>query len=84
MRTTIDIDDALLEKLKALADKRKTSLRAVLNDVLGRSLSRPVADAKAPVYRVQPFHSAWKAGVDSGRLNQLSDELEVSASKLRP
>jgi hypothetical protein len=49
MRTTVDIDDALLERAKRLALKEQRSLGAVLGQALAAYLSsRKVADRDPP------------------------------------
>jgi hypothetical protein len=80
MRTTIALDADLLEKLRSLAAKRRTSLREVVNETLRRGLVSPAPRAaKRRAYRVETFRSAFRAGVDPLRLNQLADELDVTA-----
>ena len=37
-RTTVDIDDPILEEVKALRDRRGTSLGRVISDLLARAL----------------------------------------------
>jgi hypothetical protein len=41
MKTTIEISDALLKEAKALAARRKTTLRAVIEQGLHQVLSEP-------------------------------------------
>ena len=43
MRTTLAIDDDVLEAAKALAEQRHVSLGAVLSDLARQSLRRPAA-----------------------------------------
>lgn len=78
MRTTIAIDDDLFEKLKEAAVKRREPFTRVVNETLRRGLlaQRP-RNARRAAYRVKPFDSAFRPGVDVLRLNQLVDELEV-------
>jgi hypothetical protein len=78
MRTTIALDDDLFEKLQNLANKRRLSLRAVVNETLRRGLStqEPRRPRAAHVH-IDTFDSAFRAGVDPLRLNQLADDLEV-------
>jgi hypothetical protein len=78
VRTTIDLDEDLADKLRRQAAKRRTSLREVVNDAIRRGLSaqEPPRRRAAP-FRVKPFASAFRPGVDPLRLTQLVDELEV-------
>jgi Arc/MetJ family transcription regulator len=48
MKTTLDIDDALLRRAKARALERGTTLRAVVEEALQRSLGSP-APVHAPL-----------------------------------
>jgi len=78
MRTTVAIDDDLFEKLRDAAAKRREPLSRIVNEMLRRGLSgqhpRPSRRAR---FRVEPFDSAFRPGVDPLRLNQLVDDLEV-------
>ena len=78
VRTTIDLDDDLTEKLRRLAHKQGTSLKHVVNQAIRRGLSsqEPPRRRRAP-FRVKPFHSAFRPGVDLLKLNQLVDDLEI-------
>lgn len=51
MRTTIRVDDDLLEQLKAQALKEKTSLARVVNRALKAGLQAGRARPKRPLYR---------------------------------
>jgi len=48
MRTTIDIDDALLERLDHAAHREGVAFRAMLHRVLRRGLAEPAAQREAP------------------------------------
>ena len=78
MRTTVTIDDDLFEQLKELATKRRQPFTTIVNETLRRGLAaqRPRPARRAP-FRVEPFDSAFRPGVDPLRLNQLLDDLEV-------
>ncbi|MBI2894143.1 MAG: DUF2191 domain-containing protein [Deltaproteobacteria bacterium] len=78
MRTTIDIDEDLSSKLRRIASKRGASFKEVINEAIRRGLA---AQERAPrrrtPFRVEPFRSAFRPGVDPLRLNALVDELEI-------
>lgn len=78
MRTSFDLDDDLLEKLKKLAAKQHSSMRKVLNDVLraGFSKQQPRSVGRN-VYAVRVFRSPFLPGVDALKLTQLVDELDT-------
>jgi plasmid stability protein len=85
MRTTLTLDDDLAEKLKSLAARRKTSFKEVVNEVLRRGITAQERTVLPKRFRVVPFRSAFRAGVDPLKLNQLSDEIEVerAADRIR-
>ena len=78
MRTTVAIDDDLFDKLKEAATKRRQPFTRIVNETLRRGLSgqHPRRTRRA-AFRVEPFDSAFRPGVDPLRLNQLVDDLEV-------
>ena len=81
MRTTVTIDDDLLEKLKEAARKRRQPFTRIVNETLrhGLSAQRPRQSRRAP-FRVESFESPFRPGVDPLRLNQLVDDLEIQRS----
>lgn len=78
MRTTLTLEPDLAAKLKERARQRKTSFKQEVNDAIRAGLS---ALAKPRVgsrrFRVKPSHCGFRPGVDTGKLNQLLDELEA-------
>ena len=76
MRTTLTLDDEIAERLRAEADLGKRSFKEIVNDALRRGLGLDENPAPEP-FIVHPFSSAFLPGVDSGKLNQLADELEA-------
>jgi hypothetical protein len=78
VRTTVAIDDDLFEKLRDAAAKRREPFTKIVNETLRRGLSgqRPRPSRRAR-FRVEPFDSAFRPGVDPLRLNQVLDDLEV-------
>ncbi len=53
MRTTVDLDPALLEQLRLEAVRRGTTVKALLNTVIRAGLTARVSEPAA-VYRVEP------------------------------
>ncbi len=80
MRTTVTIDDDIVEKLNHIKHKSHESFTRVMNDTLRRGLSTqdPPATKGVP-FRVDTFSSPFRAGVDPMRLHQLLDDLEIQA-----
>ena len=78
MRTTLTLDDELASKLKELANRRRLTFKEVLNSTLRRGLSvQETGPKEKRPFRVDPFNSPFRPGVDSLRLNELTDEIET-------
>lgn len=76
MKTTIEIDDRLLERAKRQAAARGTTLRAVIEDALrARFAARP---ANAVRFRFAPpvVHGSQPPAVDPADRNALYDILD--------
>lgn len=55
MRTTVDIDDDLFRDVKRLVQREKSTVRAILNRALRRSLGSRQTDPKSRPYRLPTF-----------------------------
>jgi hypothetical protein len=89
MRTTLTLDDDVAARLRELAHRRRLPFKEVVNSVLRRGLAAQESRAESPhPFRVEVFRSAFRAGVDPLKLNQLGDELEArrfaEGGRLRP
>ncbi len=82
MRTTLTLEPDVADRLKRRMRGSKRSLKATVNEALRIGLGLQPA-AKGEPFVVRPHASAFAAGVDPGRLNQLVDELEVRAASER-
>lgn len=79
VRTTLTIDDDLLDRVRALAERRKASIKDTLNDVIRRGLSaQELRSRRRAKFHVESFRSPFRPGIDPSRLNQLVDDLDVS------
>jgi len=78
MRTTLTLEPDIAERLRAEATLGKQSFKQIVNAALRRGLGLEEA-ALLPPFRVLPHSAAFLPGVDSGKLNQLVDELEAAA-----
>jgi len=76
MRTTVTLDSDVEALLRQEMNRRRLSLKAVLNEAVRRGL-HPAGKAGGKPYRVKPFRSGYRPGVDRLRLNQLADELDT-------
>ena len=80
MRTTIDINDALLAEVRELSAREGRPYREVINRVIGLGLGagekveRGVGDRAV---RIKPHPLEMKPGFAGQSLNQLYDQLEA-------
>lgn len=74
MRTTININDALLQELKERAHREKRPMTKVLEDALRRGLSG--GKDKRPSTRIQTHPVGIKPAYRGMSMNQLYDQLE--------
>jgi hypothetical protein len=81
MRTTVDIEDDLLRRLRAEATRRRVSFKHLLNRVLRRGLE-PAARGASGRYRC-PARSLGtpRPGVDLDRALALADALADDAAR---
>ena len=78
MRTTLNINDALLRELRELARQRKRSMREVIEETLRIGLSATESPNKA--VRIKPFDVGIKPAYRGMSMNQLYDQLEGEES----
>lgn len=74
MRTTLAIDDDVLEAAKALAQQQRKSIGEVVSELARRSLRRPAAPAARNGIPLLPVSNA-SAVVSLETVNTLRDEL---------
>jgi mRNA-degrading endonuclease RelE of RelBE toxin-antitoxin system len=80
MRTTVDIQDAILEQLREMADERKRPFKEILHETLQRGLASKASKPRR--VRIQPFRVGIKSSYRGMSMNQLYDQLEAErASK---
>lgn len=82
MRTTLTLDSDVAERIRQeLASGRRT-LKDVINERLRVGFGiTPVSPRRR--FKVEPHHSAYQPGIDTAKLNQLIDELEMEAAGRR-
>jgi hypothetical protein len=76
VRTTVTLDADTEVLLRQEMTRRRLSFKAALNEAIRRGL---LSRGKTKAYRVKPFRSAYRPGVDRLRLNQLADQLEADS-----
>lgn len=77
MRTTITLEPDVAERIRQASLSGKRSQKAIINEALRRGLGVEKSNKPGKPFRVRPIRSAFRAGVDNGKLNQLVDELEA-------
>jgi len=81
MRTTLTIEDELLEALRERAHLEGTSFKQAVNDVIRRGLMTGESEEEDPkAFRVRAKACGFRPGIDPLRLNQLNDKLELQTS----
>ena len=75
MRTTININDAILSELKDIARQRRRPLREVVDETLKRGLAASIPTGKAVT--LPKFDIGIKAAYRGMSLNQLYDQIEA-------
>ena len=88
MRTTLTLDDDLIQRLKQVAHRDGKPFKVVLNETLRAGFgNRDIPKRKAGRTVLRTFRSRLKAGIDESKLNQLVDQIEVEsflAETLKP
>ena len=76
MRTTLTLDEDVMRKLKEISRREDKSFKQVVNEMLRKGFrenSKPVQEEK---FTVDAKHCGFRPGIDIGKLNQASDEIE--------
>lgn len=76
MRTTLTIDDDVLDQARALAKKLNTPFRRVINDALRAGLEAVEAPASSRPYRTEPHNMGVKAGMSLDNIQELLAQAE--------
>ena len=77
MRTTIDINDALLRELRERAHTSRRPFRSVVEEALQRGLSTAPRGERRTRARIQSRPIGIKAGLQAMSMNQLYDQIEA-------
>jgi hypothetical protein len=77
MRTTVTIEPDVAKKLKERMHRDQSTFKATLNDALRRGLGQESPEPSKREVKVEPFDCGFRPGVDTHKLNQLVDELEI-------
>ena len=76
MRTTITIEDNILDKAKSVAASLHTSFRKVINEALRAGLKKIEAPARRIPYRTKPHEMGVKQGMNLDNIQELLAQVE--------
>lgn len=81
MRTTLSIDDDVLEKARAAAAKRRLPFRTVINEALRAGLKSLAMASETVPYRTEPHKLGLKAGRNLDNVQELLAQIEGEDSR---
>ena len=81
MRTTLSIDDDVLERARAVATKLRTPFRAVVNEALRAGLDHVEKPAKRRPYRTEPHAMGLRSGRNIDNIQELLAQIEGEDSR---
>ena len=76
MRTTLVIDDDVLDKARTVAEKLHTPFRRVVNEALRVGLQAVDAPPSTRIYRTRPHKMGLKAGRNLDNIQELLAQIE--------
>jgi hypothetical protein len=81
MRTTLTIEDDVLDRARALAVKLHSPFRRVVNEALRAGLQAVEAPAQVRPYQTHPRKLGLKAGRSLDNIQELLSQVEGEAHK---
>ncbi len=76
MRTTLTLDDDVLDRARFLAEKNRVPFRLVVNEALRAGLRDAEAQARAKPYRTKPGKLGLKDGRSLDNIHELIAQIE--------
>lgn len=76
MRTTLTIDDDVLEKARLVAAKRRKPFRRVVNEALRAGLQTLKDEPQTRLYQTRPHKMGLKAGFSLDNIQELLAQAE--------
>jgi hypothetical protein len=76
MRTTLTLDDDVIDKAKAVAAKRHLSFRAVVNEALRIGLEEVEKPATQRSYQTEPHAMGLRTGYNLNNIQELLAQAE--------
>ena len=81
MRTTLSIDDDVLEQAKSAAAKTRLPFRTVINEALRAGLKTMATPPDAVPYQTKPHKLGLKAGMNLDNIQELLAQIEGEDSR---
>ena len=81
MRTTLSIDDDVIERARAVAAKLNTSFRAIINEALRAGLDQVEKPAKQRRYQTKPHAMGLRQGRSLDNIQELLAQIEGEDSQ---
>ena len=81
MRTTLSIDDDVLERARALAAKLRTQFKTVINEALRAGLDQIEKPAKHRPYKTEPHAMGLRSGRNLDNIQELLAQIEGEDSR---
>ena len=78
MRTTVTLDADVEQLLRDAMQRHRQSFKEALNQAIRSGLSNASAGPDETPFALRARRMGLRAGIDSARLNQVSDELEAA------
>jgi hypothetical protein len=76
MRTTLTIDDDVLDRARLAAQRLNTPFRRVINEALRAGLKSVEAPARARPYRTRPHRMGLREGMNLDNIQELIARVE--------
>ena len=81
MRTTLSIDDDVMERARAVATKLSTPFKKVVNEALRAGLDQVEKPLKRRPYKTKPHKMGLRDGRDLDNIQQLLAQIEGEDSR---
>jgi len=81
MRTTLSIDDDVLERARAIAARLHTPFRRVINEALRAGLGTVEKPSKQRPYRTKPHEMGLRSGRNLDSIQNLLTQVEGEDSR---
>jgi hypothetical protein len=81
MRTTLSIDNDVMERARAIAAKLRTPFKTVVNEALRAGLDHVEQPAKRKRYKTKPHAMGLRAGRNLDNIQELLAQIEGEDSR---